>query len=71
MMELTSTTFDMKGLNILNSWCKLDTTAIDKFLISALLRSKIFITNLVINNATNPFAFLLSSSMNITGGEMS
>ena len=37
----------------------------DKYLISALLRSKFYIQGLVVRNCTNPLAFMLSSFMQV------
>ena len=63
LLELTSTTLNMSGMNMINISCDLNSIAKDKYLISALLRSYFYIDKLVIYNATNPFAFMLSSYM--------
>lgn len=65
MLELTSTTFIIDGLKIYHSYSYLNTQAIDRFLISALLKTKIEIKGLEIYNSTNPSIFMLSSTMSL------
>ena len=50
---------------MINISCDLTTAAKDKYLLSALLRSDFYIDSLEILNASNPIAFMLSSSLSL------
>ena len=70
MIQITSTTFTLNGLTIMNAYYT-DSAAMDMFIISAMLNSNVYISNLKISNVTNPIAFLLSSDLTLVNSSIS